>query len=73
MMNVGVEAGIGLGKTTLLRNLERIISCDYGEEIEIVTEPVGLWRDVSGEDCFSCSQRILKLFLFLHKFTSCPQ
>ena len=51
-MNICVEAGIGLGKTTLLRNLKRSISC---EEVEIVTEPVKFWRDVSGQD-------LLKLF-----------
>ena len=63
-MNIGVEAGIGLGKTTLLRNLERIISCDYGEEIEIVTEPVGLWRDVSGEDLLQLFAENPKTFSF---------
>ena len=54
-MNICVEAGIGLGKTTLIKSLERIVSSRLKEDVEVVTEPVKEWRDVAGQD-------LLKLF-----------
>ena len=63
-MNICVEAGIGLGKTTLLRNLKRLISCDYEEDIMIVTEPVKLWREVSGKDLLQLFAEDPKKFSF---------
>ena len=54
-MKLCVEAGIGLGKTTLLRNLKKMNECNEVEEVEVVTEPVKSWRNVSGQD-------LLKLF-----------
>ena len=53
MMKLCVEAAIGLGKSTLLRNLKKM--SDDMEELEVVTEPVKSWRNVSGQD-------LLKLF-----------
>ena len=59
-MNICVEAGIGLGKTTL-GNWKRSIPC---EEVEIVTEPVKLWRDVSGQDLLQLFAENPKKFSF---------
>ena len=47
-MNVCVEASIGMGKTTLIRNLENMIKGTH--KVEILTEPVQLWRNVAGRD-----------------------
>ena len=54
-MNINVEAGIALGKTTLIKNLEKIVSSKIQGELEVITEPVKEWRDVAGQD-------LLKLF-----------
>ena len=54
-MNISVEAGIALGKTTLIKNLERMVSSKIQVEVEVITEPVKEWRDVAGQD-------LLKLF-----------
>ena len=65
MTNICVEAGNGLCKTTLLQRLKSSISCDYGEEVEIVTEPVKFLRDVLDQD-------LLQLFAENPKNISSP-
>ena len=54
-MNINVEAGIALGKTSLIKNLEKMVSSKIQGELEVITEPVKEWRDVAGQD-------LLKLF-----------
>ena len=48
MMKLCVEAAIGLGKSTLLKNLKKM--SDDMEKLEVVREPVKSWRNVSGQD-----------------------
>ena len=54
-MKLCVEAAIGLGKSTLLKNLKKMSECDEMEKLEVVAEPVKFWRNVCGQD-------LLKLF-----------
>ena len=72
-MNINVEEGIALGKTTLIKNLEKMVSSKIQGELEVITEPVKEWRDVAGRSYSNFLLLIQKSLPLKHKSTSYRQ